>query len=73
VLFGQPLLSVTFDDGWESVYTQAMPILQRDGIRTTQYVLSGTEKDPLYMSWAQIGAMQRPATRLPATACRTPI
>jgi peptidoglycan/xylan/chitin deacetylase (PgdA/CDA1 family) len=59
VLFSQPLLSVSFDDGWESVYTQAMPILQRDGIRTTQYVLSGTESDPLYMSWAQIGAMQK--------------
>ncbi len=58
VLFSEPLLSVTFDDGWESVYEDAMPVLQRDGIRTTQYLLGGVEDDPLYLSWAQIAAMQ---------------
>jgi peptidoglycan/xylan/chitin deacetylase (PgdA/CDA1 family) len=57
--FSEPLLTVTFDDGWESVYEQAMPLLQKYGIRTTQYVLSGNEKNPLYMSWDQIGAMQK--------------
>ena len=57
-LFNEPLLSVTYDDGWESIYSQAMPILQRNGIRTTQYVLSGVEKDEQYMSWDQIAAMQ---------------
>ncbi|HSX16274.1 MAG TPA: polysaccharide deacetylase family protein [Candidatus Saccharimonadales bacterium] len=59
VLFNEPLLSVTFDDGWESIYTQAMPVLQRDGIHTTQYVLSGVEKEAAYMSWEQIAAMQK--------------
>lgn len=58
-LFEEPLLSVTYDDGWESIYSQALPILQRNGIRTTQYVLSGTAKNKQYMTWEQIGAMQK--------------
>jgi|SRR5665647_1732782 len=58
-LFGQPLISITFDDGWESSYTTALPLLQKYGIHTTQYVLSGTEKDPLYLSWAQITSIQK--------------
>lgn len=58
-LFEEPLLSVTYDDGWESIYSQALPILQRNGIHTTQYVLSGTSKNKQYMSWEQIGALQK--------------
>src|SRR4051812_9720176 len=38
----QPLVSISFDDGWESVYTEALPILQQDGIHTTQYIITGT-------------------------------
>lgn len=53
-LFHEPLISVTFDDGWQSNYTVALPILQKYGIRTTQYVLSGVESDPGYLSWDQI-------------------
>jgi peptidoglycan/xylan/chitin deacetylase (PgdA/CDA1 family) len=58
-LFDEPLLSVTYDDGWESIYTQAMPILQKNGIRTTQYVLSGTADDAQYMTWEQMTSMQK--------------
>lgn len=58
-LFQQPLISVTFDDGFETTYTDAMPILQKRGIRTTQYLLSGVENDPLYLDWRQIKAIQR--------------
>jgi peptidoglycan/xylan/chitin deacetylase (PgdA/CDA1 family) len=58
-LFKEPLISVTFDDGWESVYTTALPELQQYGIHTTQYVLTGTETYPGYMSWDQIKAVQK--------------
>ena len=58
-LFKQPLISVTFDDGWESVYKTAMPELQKYGIHTTQYVLTGTETYPGYMSWDQIKEVQK--------------
>jgi peptidoglycan/xylan/chitin deacetylase (PgdA/CDA1 family) len=52
--FEQPLITVTFDDGWESNYTDALPALQKFGIPTTQYVLSGTSKDQSYMSFQQM-------------------
>jgi peptidoglycan/xylan/chitin deacetylase (PgdA/CDA1 family) len=67
-LFKEPLISVTFDDGWESVYKQAMPLLQKDGIHTTQYVLTGTESYPGYMSWDQIKALQQDGHEV---ACHT--
>jgi peptidoglycan/xylan/chitin deacetylase (PgdA/CDA1 family) len=59
VLFKQPLISVTFDDGYETTYNEALPILQKHGIRSTQYILSGVEKNPLYLSWDQVTAMQK--------------
>ena len=58
-LFNEPLVSVTFDDGWESIYTTAFPLLQKYGIRSTQYIISGELKEKEYMSVAQIKAMQQ--------------
>lgn len=56
--FKEPLFSVTFDDGWKSIYTEALPILQEYGIPTTQYVLSGTFDHQSYMSAQQMKSMQ---------------
>lgn len=56
-LFKEPLISVTFDDGWESVYTVAAPILQENGIHTTQYIISSTEKNKDYLNMAQVKAL----------------
>lgn len=57
--FDQPLVSVTFDDGWESVYTQALSIMQEDGIASTQYIISDVFDNYQYMSKAQIHSMQQ--------------
>lgn len=57
--FDQPLITVTFDDGWESVYTTALPLFQKYGIPTTQYVLSGVSDDERYLSVAQIKNLQK--------------
>lgn len=56
-LFEEPLISVNFDDGQESIYSTAMPLLQQYGIITTQYLLSGMADDPAYVSWDQIDQM----------------
>ncbi len=56
--FDQPLVSVTFDDGWGSVYTRALPVLQQNGIHTTQYVITDTFNQPSYMSVKQLKSMQ---------------
>lgn len=67
-LFIEPLITVTFDDGWETTYTSAAPLLQKYGIHSTQYLLSGTESYPGYLSWDQIVAMQKAGQEI---ACHT--
>lgn len=53
-LFGEGLLSVTFDDGYESIYKEAYPLFQQYGIHTTQYILTGEFKNQDYMSYPQL-------------------
>jgi len=50
------MVSVTFDDGWASQYTNALPILEKYAVPATLYVLSGSINTPDYMSQAQIQA-----------------
>jgi peptidoglycan/xylan/chitin deacetylase (PgdA/CDA1 family) len=57
--FREPLVSVTFDDGWQSVYTQGTAVLEKYKIPTTQYVLTGEEKDTAYMTFAQMASLQK--------------
>lgn len=52
-LFEEPLVSVAFDDGWESMYSLGMPILSEHGIVTTQYILPGMFTSPAYISLKQ--------------------
>jgi peptidoglycan/xylan/chitin deacetylase (PgdA/CDA1 family) len=65
-----PLVSFTFDDGFQSAITQAAPTLQKHGLTGTNYVVTGcvgkttvpnncrahTERP--YMTWAQIKQLQ---------------
>jgi peptidoglycan/xylan/chitin deacetylase (PgdA/CDA1 family) len=67
-LFHEPLITVSFDDGDESVYKYALPLLQKYGIHSTQYVLGGTADEPEYVSWAQIAEMQKAGHEI---ACHT--
>lgn len=34
------LVSVAFDDGWQSISAKAAPLLKKYGVRTTQYIIS---------------------------------
>lgn len=56
--FNRPLVSLTFDDAWESVYTNGLPILQKYGLTSTQYLLTGMTSDPEYMTPAQMLAFK---------------
>lgn len=59
-------VSFTFDDGLNSVYTQAKPTLDQYGLKGTSYVITGcvgmttapnnchANTDATYMTWAQI-------------------
>jgi peptidoglycan/xylan/chitin deacetylase (PgdA/CDA1 family) len=52
--FEEPIITITFDDGWKSIYTDAAPILEEYGIATTQYIITSTFDQPLYMNRAQV-------------------
>lgn len=44
-LFEEPLISITFDDGWESIYTEAAPLMDKYDIASTQYIVPGLYND----------------------------
>lgn len=54
-------VSVTFDDGWQSIYDKALPLLKAYNVRTTQYIISDVARNnvPGYMSDATIARLQR--------------
>lgn len=58
-LFEEPLISVTFDDGWESVYTSAAPLLDQYDIASTQYILPGLFKNVDYLSQDQAFSLKK--------------
>lgn len=52
--FNRALVSLTFDDAWASVYTNGLPVLQKYGFHSTQYLLTGNTSDPNYMTQAMM-------------------
>jgi peptidoglycan/xylan/chitin deacetylase (PgdA/CDA1 family) len=64
-------ISFTFDDGYNSAYTQAAPTLAKYGFTGTDYVITGcvgmttapntchADTSKTYMTWAQVQAMQK--------------
>lgn len=49
--FERPLVTVTFDDGYQSIYDNALPVLETEAIDTTQFIVTGfTDTDPFYMT-----------------------
>src|SRR3712207_3995307 len=53
--FDRGMVTVTFDDGWTSQHTNALPILEKYGIPATMYIISGSINDqPAYMTQEQI-------------------
>ncbi len=59
--FSEGRVTFTFDDGWQSIYDNARPILNAAGIRTTQYVYSDAMNQvhgPIYMTAPELLEMQ---------------
>ena len=48
---------ITFDDGYEDNYLSALPILERQGMRATFFVVTGKMGQPDYMNWRQAKEM----------------
>ena len=47
-------VALTFDDGFESVYTQAYPVLRQYGMPATIFIVTDWVGTPGYMTWDQI-------------------
>lgn len=56
-------VALTFDDGYEDNYTDALPILRRYGFCATVFIITGDIGKPGYLSAPQILAMERSGVR----------
>jgi len=56
--FNEPIISLTFDDGWSSIYTNGLPLLKKYGFTSTQYIISGKLNTANYMTTAMVQAFQ---------------
>ncbi len=44
------IVSFTFDDAWKNIYSQGRPLFNKNGVKTTQYLLTDTTEYPDYMT-----------------------
>lgn len=56
--FSEPLVSLTFDDGLLSTYTNGLPLLKKYGLISTEYIVSGKIGTASHMSASQISDFQ---------------
>jgi peptidoglycan/xylan/chitin deacetylase (PgdA/CDA1 family) len=52
--FSSALVTLTFDDGYETEYSNALPILQQYGLKSTQFVITNEIGKASYMTAAQL-------------------
>lgn len=52
------IVSLTFDDGWRSIYTNGLPALKKYSLPSTQYLLTDTIDYPDYMTVAMMQAFK---------------
>ena len=57
--FQRGIVSVTFDDGWGSIYEKGLPLFEKYRIPTTQFVVANYDKGKAYMTEEQITSLQK--------------
>lgn len=55
--FKRPLVSLTFDDGWESAYTEVLPLLDWYKMPATFYIISNVIGEKRYLSKEELLAI----------------
>jgi peptidoglycan/xylan/chitin deacetylase (PgdA/CDA1 family) len=51
-------IAVTFDDGYEDNYLEALPIMEKHGMKASVFVIVANVGQPGYLSWDEIRDMQ---------------
>ncbi len=53
--FNRAIVSLTFDDGWKSIYTNGLPLLQKYQVPSTQFIVTGyVDTNPNYITTAML-------------------
>ncbi len=55
--FSRPLVTLTFDDGYDNDYTNVVPLLQQYGFNGTEFIITGDINTTGYMTNAQVQAL----------------
>ena len=66
--WNQPMVSITFDDGWQSVYDRALPLLDKHGFRSTQYVNASSIETPDFITGAEVQQLHQAGHEVAAHA-----
>lgn len=56
------IISLSFDDGWKSMYENVLPILKKSGLKSTQFIISGFLDDnqfPQYMNLDEVKELEK--------------
>ena len=57
--WAKPMVSITFDDGWESVHDRALPLLDKYNFKSTHYVNPSSIETPNFMTAAEVQQMHQ--------------
>ncbi len=57
--FSRGLVTIAFDDGWQNVYSQALPLLRQYNIKTTQYIATGLLGAEDYMTPEELQVLNK--------------
>jgi peptidoglycan/xylan/chitin deacetylase (PgdA/CDA1 family) len=64
--WSRPLVSITFDDGWQSAYADAAPVLARYGYKATFYINPSSIETPNFMSAAELTLLSKAGNEIAA-------
>lgn len=62
--FKRALVSITFDDGWQSQYTNGLPLLNKYKVKGTFYLVPGFMNTPNYVTTSQAQAIQKAGNQI---------
>ena len=55
--FTRPLVTLTFDDGWQNTFANGVPLLQKYGFTSTQFIITDAINQPGYDTVANLSTM----------------